>query len=133
MDWLTKCISHLLTVHSLLGAKQSVGLRPFPRQFEISMKGVFPKSGKSLLGFTCFIYVYGMAHAIPRVQSYRTFMYPNHNKPLMLADQFLFGVMIIASTPFTWPWMFQEDLVRLDCFVRGEPLATKVGSDDYKP
>ena len=66
--------------------------------------------------------MYGMAHAIPKVRSYRTYMYPCPQKPLLLADQVLLGALITASTPLTWPLMLREDLVRLECFVRGKPV-----------
>lgn len=92
------------------------------------MAGGLPKGVKYLLGGT---FAYGLAHAIPRAQSYKTFFYPCSNyesdRHLLWADKVLLAALITASTPLTWPLMLREDLVRVECLVRGKPIR------DYLP
>jgi hypothetical protein len=80
----------------------------------------------------------GFAHAIPIVRSHRT-VYKHDLKdgklgrePLLWIDQIGIAVAIAVSTPFTWPWMFHEDLLRLECMVRGKLAQDYVDSGGEK-
>jgi hypothetical protein len=69
---------------------------------------------------------YGFAHAIPFVRARRTvYKYDFKDgkmvrEPLLWIDQVGIAAAIAFSTPVTWPLMLREDLVRLECLVRGK-------------
>lgn len=85
------------------------------------------KGAKIFLGLGC---AYGLAHAIPAVQSYRTSMYPRSKQPLLLVDKVFAVAVLTAITPLVWPLMLREDLIRLECLVRGKPVADYLPVDD---
>lgn len=76
---------------------------------------------------------YGLLHAIPVANSRQArFLYgyksaPEH--PLLWTDRICLTLLLTASTPFTWPMMLREDLVRLECLVRGKRVTDFLGED----
>jgi hypothetical protein len=93
-------------------------------------------SGLPLLIGTGF--AYGLAHAIPLVRARRTvYKYDfNDNKlgrePLLWTDQLGLAAAIAVSTPFTWPFMLREDLIRLECLVRGKQARDYIDNGSEK-
>jgi len=85
------------------------------------------KGAKVLLGLAC---AYGLAHAIPAVQACRTWVYPRANQPMLLVDKVFVVAVLTASTPLLWPFMLREDLIRLECLVRGKPVTDYLPADD---
>lgn len=85
------------------------------------------KGVKYLLGGT---FGYGLAHAIPQVQSYKTFIYPSSQRHLLWVDKVCLAAAITASTPLMWPWMLREDLIRVECLVRGKPIRDYLPASD---
>jgi hypothetical protein len=71
-------------------------------------------------------FAYGFAHAIPLVRARKTvYKYDFKDgkmvrEPLLWIDQVGIAAAIAFSTPVTWPLMLREDLVRLECLVRGK-------------
>ena len=69
---------------------------------------------------------YGLLHAIPVANSrqarclYGYKSAPDH--PLLWTDRICLTLLLTASTPFTWPMMLREDLVRLECLLRGKRI-----------
>lgn len=80
------------------------------------------------INVTC---AYGLAHAIPRVWSYKTSLYnalyTEPKRELLLVDKVGLVVANTVTAPFLWPFLLREDLIRLECFARGRP------AQDYLP
>ena len=80
------------------------------------------------MNVTC---AYGLAHAIPRVWSYKTSLYntlyTEPKRELLLVDKVGLVVANTVTAPFMWPFLLREDLIRLECFARGR------AAQDYLP
>ena len=74
---------------------------------------------------------YGAVHAIVDVWSYKTSLYRTSYKDptreLLLVDKVGLVVVNTAMAPFLWPFILRTDLIRLECFARGQP------AQDYLP
>ena len=81
-------------------------------------------------------FAYGLAHAIPLVRARRTvYKYDFKDgkmvrEPLLWIDQVGIAAAIAFSTPITWPLMLHEDLVRLECLLRGKRVQDYIDSGD---
>lgn len=67
---------------------------------------------------------YGLVHAISGVWSYKTSLYnTKYDEPkreLLLVDKVGLVVANTVTAPFLWPFLLREDLIRLECFARGQ-------------
>ena len=78
---------------------------------------------------------YGLAHALPSAWAYKTAMYRSSykdpKKELLLVDKLGMVVAETVSTPILWPILMREDLIRVECLVRGKPIRDYLpGHDD---
>jgi hypothetical protein len=82
----------------------------------------------------CAFFSYGLAHTIPAVNSRRTRLLYGYSavpdQPLLWTDRVGLALLFTACTPFTWPLMVREDLVRLECLVRGKRVRDFLPEDD---
>ena len=90
-----------------------------------------PKASRLLQIYINVTCAYGLAHAIPRVWSYKTSLYntlfTEPKRELLLVDKVGLVVANTVTAPFMWPFLLREDLIRLECFARGRP------AQDYLP
>ena len=74
---------------------------------------------------------YGAVHGILDVWSYKTSLYrTTYKEPtreLLLVDKVGLVVVNTVTAPFLWPFILRTDLIRLECFARGQP------AQDYLP
>lgn len=75
--------------------------------------------GLYLKGATLF----GLVHAIPYAWSHQSSIYPTHGRrELLVVDKVALIGFYALSAPVVWPLMLREDLVRLECLVRGKSV-----------
>ena len=76
---------------------------------------------------------YGFAHAVPFAWSYKTSLYrTTYNAPkqeLLVVDKVALVVVNTVTTPFLWPFLLREDMIRLECFARGKPVSDYIVPD----
>lgn len=87
-----------------------------------------PFALKLYFRMTC---AYGLGHAVPWAWSYKTNMYNTHGKrELLLVDKL--GVIAVSTlvAPFNWPFLLREDLIRIECLMRGKPVGEYLGPND---
>jgi hypothetical protein len=81
----------------------------------------------------CGFFGYGLAHSIPVVNSRRARCLYGYNAvpdaPLLWTDRAGLLLLFTALTPFTWPMMVREDLVKLECLLRGKRATDYLGED----
>jgi hypothetical protein len=79
----------------------------------------------------CGLFGYGLAHSIPVVNSRQARQVYGYSAvpdaPLLWTDRAGLLLLFTACTPFTWPMMVREDLVKLECLLRGKRVT------DYLP
>ncbi len=79
-------------------------------------------------------WAYGLAHAMPYVWSYKTSLYrTTYNEPkreLLVVDKAGLVIVNMASAPIMWPFLLREDLIRLECFMRGKPAGEYLPASD---
>jgi hypothetical protein len=77
------------------------------------------------IGATC---AYGLAHAVPIAWNKKTWMYGSSSKcDLLLVDKCFLVAANTVTAPMLWPLLLRDDLIRLECLVRGKPAR------DYLP
>jgi hypothetical protein len=83
------------------------------------------------VGLKCYLWVtcaYGLAHSVQDVWALKTNLYGSHvSKPdnlreMMLVDKFVVVVMGTVSSSVLWPLLLRDDLIRLECLVRGKQV-----------
>lgn len=80
------------------------------------------------VGATC---AYGLAHAVPHAWNKKTWMYRTTDKcELLVVDKLFLVVANTATAPILWPFIVRDDLIRLECLVRGKPARDYLGQCD---
>ncbi len=73
-----------------------------------------------------YTFAFALAHAIPLVWSFKTW-YENKRCEMMIVDKVILAGLCTLSGPVLWPCFLREDLIRLECLVRGRQ------AQDYLP
>ncbi len=77
---------------------------------------------------------YGLAHALPSAWSYKTSMYSTGyhapKKELLFVDKTAMVFASTVSTPVLWPILLRDDLIRVECLVRGKPIRDYLPASD---
>ena len=81
------------------------------------------KAHKYYCGIT---FAYGAVHAIRELWSCKTY-YNQKKQEMALVDKLSFGVGMTGSAYFLWPILLRQDLIHLECLLRGKRVA------DYLP
>jgi hypothetical protein len=77
--------------------------------------------------YYCVItFAYGAVHAIRELWSFKTY-YKNKKQEMALVDKLSMGVGMTGSAYFLWPVLLRQDLIRLECLLRGKSVT------DYLP
>lgn len=74
---------------------------------------------------------YGFVHAVPYAWNCKTSLYSGHGRrELLVVDK---ASVIFANTvtaPILWPFLLRDDLIRVECFVRGKPVKDYLPTND---
>jgi hypothetical protein len=74
---------------------------------------------------------YSFAHTVPRVWSFKTVWYPGcEKKEYLWVDKVGMVTMNTVMGPFCWPVRLREDLVQLECRVRGKAVKDYLPAND---
>ena len=106
-------------------AKDSISRGPgFPSACYIED---MPKLPPALKAYVCLTCGYGLVHAVCEAWSLQTRIYQLHPgdppREVLLVDKASLIAFATMVTPATWPLLLRDDLIRLECYVRGKRVA----------
>ena len=89
------------------------------------------KMSKLLPGIRLYVgatSAYGLAHGVPYAWNKKTRMYGDSSKcDMLLVDKCFLVAANTVTAPMLWPLIMRDDLIRLECLVRGK------STRDYLP
>jgi hypothetical protein len=85
------------------------------------MTSMIPGLRRAVYLYVGVTWAYGVAHAIPFLWSRKTkYVLSKERQDMLLVDKVLHGAQLGCSSLFLWPFLLREDLIRLECLMRGK-------------